>query len=180
MDPAEALEPSMPIADGSYSFGQDEEGRVEKRRRLTDRADIEHGCVFCLRIAKHQDLVVDDPLCVAFYDTTPLNPGHVLIVPRRHEPDFLALNSDERSMILKCAVDIRSNITEQFRPDGFNLGVNIGELAGQTIAHAHLHLIPRYRGDVPDPRGGIRWLIPERARYWDDSDRKRSSRSNPQ
>jgi len=69
------------------------------------------------------------------------------------------------------AVEVRETLATQFHPEGFNLGVNIGDAAGQTIGHAHLHLIPRYSGDVPEPRGGIRWIIPERAPYWIDQAR---------
>jgi ATP adenylyltransferase len=128
---------------------------------------LQGDCPFCQRLAARHDLIADTSLCAAFYDTTPLNPGHVLVVPRRHEPDFLALGSEERSEILRMAVELRALLHERYRPDGFNLGVNVGEAAGQTVGHAHLHLIPRYAGDVPDPRGGIRWLIPERAAYWE-------------
>ena len=123
-------------------------------------------CPFCRRIASDEGLLVAAPLCVAFFDTTPLNPGHVLGVPTRHEPDFLALETPELEAMLAMARRLRADLDARFHPDGFNLGVNVGEAAGQTIDHAHLHLIPRYVGDVADPRGGIRWLIPERAPYW--------------
>lgn len=124
-------------------------------------------CPFCERIAVPHDLLAESVLCVAFYDTTPLNPGHVLIVPHRHESDFLALFPEEHDAVLRMATQVRARLDEQFWPDGFNVGANVGEAGGQTVAHAHLHLIPRYWGDVPDPRGGIRCLIPERTRYWD-------------
>ena len=127
------------------------------------------GCPFCDLIATRQDLLADDAACVAFFDAFPLSPGHVLVVPRRHEPDFLALAPHECSAILRMAFDLRAVLESRFHPHGFNLGVNVGAAAGQTVGHAHLHLIPRYRGDVADPRGGIRWMIPERAPYWKDS-----------
>jgi diadenosine tetraphosphate (Ap4A) HIT family hydrolase len=63
---------------------------------------------------------------------------------------------------------LRRTITKKHRPDGFNTGLNAGEAAGQTVLHAHLHVIPRYRGDREDPRGGVRWIIPEKAQYWRD------------
>lgn len=128
---------------------------------------LQRDCPFCQRLAARHDLIVDTNLCAAFYDTTPLNPGHVLVVPRRHEPDFLVLGGEELGEILRTAVELRALLDQRYRPDGFNLGVNVGAAAGQTVGHAHLHLIPRYAGDVPDPRGGIRWLIPERAPYWE-------------
>ena len=129
-------------------------------------------CAFCTRLADPtSERLRESALCVWFFDTTPLNPGHALIVPRRHEVDFLALSREELSEALEMAVEVRETLATQFHPEGFNLGVNIGDAAGQTIGHAHLHLIPRYSGDVPEPRGGIRWIIPERAPYWIDQAR---------
>ncbi len=127
-------------------------------------ATTEDECPFCDRIAAQHGLLAASGMCVAFYGAKPLNPGHVLIDPYRHEPDFLALLPEERNAILRMAVELRPQLDEQHRPDGLNLGANIGEAAGQTIGQAHLHLIHRNWGDVPDPRGGTRCLIPERAR----------------
>ena len=124
------------------------------------------ACVFCERTSAG-NLLSENELAVAFFDGFPLSPGHALIIPRRHEPDFLALSEVERSGVWALVTPVRRAIEKRFQPDGYNLGVNVGEAAGQTIAHAHLHVIPRYAGDVPDPRGGIRWIIPQRARYWD-------------
>ena len=103
---------------------------------------------------------------VAIVDAFPLTPGHSLVLPRRHEPDFFALDADEREAVFALAWELKRILVERHQPDGFNLGVNVGDAAGQTVGHAHLHVIPRYRGDVPEPRGGIRWIIPEKAPYW--------------
>ena len=111
-------------------------------------------------------LVASNSLAAAFADGYPLTPGHTLIVPRRHEPDFLALSAAELSAIWGLVPPVCRDIEARARPDGYNIGVNVGEAAGQTVGHAHLHVIPRYRGDVEDPRGGIRWVIPGKARYW--------------
>ncbi len=124
------------------------------------------ACPFCDRIAAG-DVVAGNALAVAFPDAFPLTPGHTLVVPRRHEPDFLALTPEEQRDILALAAGVAARLARERGPDGYNLGVNVGAAAGQTVAHAHLHVIPRYRGDVGDPRGGIRWIIPERARYWE-------------
>lgn len=124
------------------------------------------GCVFCDRIAGGA-LAAENELAAAFPDAFPLNPGHSLIVPKRHEPDFLALREAEQVAILRLVQSVRREIEVRLGPAGFNLGVNVGEAAGQTVQHAHLHLIPRFPGDVSDPRGGIRWIIPARARYWE-------------
>jgi diadenosine tetraphosphate (Ap4A) HIT family hydrolase len=124
------------------------------------------ACVMCEH-ASGDGLVAANALAAAFADGFPVTPGHMLIVPRRHEPDFLALSSAEQAAIWALVGEVRRHIETRARPDGYNIGINIGEAAGQTVGHAHLHVIPRYRGDVEDPRGGIRWIIPSRARYWE-------------
>ena len=95
-----------------------------------------------------------------------MSPGHTLIVPRRHEPDFFALTAEEQAALVALVNPVRAALGEQFAPDAYNLGVNAGKAAGQTILHTHLHVIPRYAGDVAEPRGGVRWVLPETARYW--------------
>jgi diadenosine tetraphosphate (Ap4A) HIT family hydrolase len=126
------------------------------------------ACVFCDRLARGH-FVAENDLAAAFADSFPLNPGHCLLVPRRHEPDFLRLALDEQAAVWALIAPVRRHIDTMVTPDGYNIGVNLGEAAGQTVAHAHLHVIPRHRGDVADPRGGIRWIIPARARYWEHS-----------
>jgi diadenosine tetraphosphate (Ap4A) HIT family hydrolase len=123
------------------------------------------ACVFCERVVSG-DLLAGNALAAAFPDAFPLTPGHALVVPRRHEPDFLALTADEQAALWSLVPLVRAHVEARHRPDGWNLGVNVGEAAGQTVGHAHLHVIPRYAGDVADPRGGIRWIIPARAPYW--------------
>jgi diadenosine tetraphosphate (Ap4A) HIT family hydrolase len=103
---------------------------------------------------------------VALWDSYPLNPGHVLLVPRRHVASWFGTTGEERDEMLRLADAARMVVLKQHSPDGFNLGINDGAAAGQTVAHVHLHLIPRYCGDMPDPRGGVRWVIPDRAVYW--------------
>jgi len=103
---------------------------------------------------------------MALWDSYPLNPGHVLIVPRRHVASWFEATAAEREEMLRLADDARRIVVEKHGPDAFNLGINDGSAAGQTVPHVHLHLIPRYAGDVRDPRGGVRWIIPDRAAYW--------------
>jgi diadenosine tetraphosphate (Ap4A) HIT family hydrolase len=122
-------------------------------------------CPLCERVASGE-LVARNELAAAFPDAYPVSDGHVLIVPLRHEPSGLALSLDEQAAMLHLLAAARAWIEARFRPDGYNLGMNVGEAAGQTVAHAHLHLIPRYHGDAPDPRGGVRWVLPARAAYW--------------
>ena len=99
-------------------------------------------------------------------DRFPLTEGHTLVIPRRHVQSFFELTPEEHAAICELLVRAKAQIDEEFKPDGYNVGINDGAAAGQTIMHLHLHLIPRYLGDTADPRGGIRWIIPERADYW--------------
>jgi len=110
--------------------------------------------------------LVDGPVAIALWDRYPLNPGHVLIVPRRHVASWFEATTVEREDMLRLTDDARRVVMERHSPDGFTLGINDGVAAGQTVPHLHVHLIPRYRGDIPDPRGGVRWIIPDRAAYW--------------
>ena len=115
-------------------------------------------CPFCDRLQQGHLLASND-LAAAFLDAYPLNPGHALIVPRRHESDFFALSEVERRAMWLLVDEVRGAIQEEHQPDGYNIGANAGAAAGQTIEHAHIHVIPRYRGDVEDPRGGIRRVL---------------------
>jgi diadenosine tetraphosphate (Ap4A) HIT family hydrolase len=99
-------------------------------------------------------------------DAHPLSPGHTLIVSRRHVGSFFELTPAERTAITDLLDLARRDIVERLRPDAFNVGINDGPAAGQSIPHVHVHLIPRYRGDRANPRGGVRWVIPEKADYW--------------
>ena len=105
-------------------------------------------------------------LAAALLDRFPVSEGHTLVVPVRHEPDFSALSPDEEKAVWSLAREVIERLKGDKAPNGFNIGVNIGEAAGQTVGHAHLHVIPRYTGDVADPRGGVRHVIPAKAAYW--------------
>jgi len=106
----------------------------------------------------------DDAL--AFLDGFPVAEGHTLLVPRRVVASLEELTAEEDAELWQAVRIVRGLLQERYNPDGFNIGINEGAAAGQTIAHAHIHIIPRYKGDRPDPRGGIRWIFPEKARYW--------------
>lgn len=125
-------------------------------------------CPFCKRIAK-RDFLFATPLAVVLYDRFPLNPGHCLLVPKRHVASLFEMTELERADLFEMLPGLKDFIEEQFHPAAFNLGMNIGRAAGQTVDHAHLHLIPRFEGDVQDPRGGVRQVIPARARYWEEN-----------
>ena len=123
------------------------------------------GCIFCERVGSGP-LLAENDLAVGFRAGYPVSPGHVLVVPRRHEPDFFALSPDEHAAMVALLPEVRRLIDSEHSPDAYNVGVNAGKAAGQTILHAHFHVIPRYAGDVDEPRGGVRWVLPATARYW--------------
>ncbi|MFH1436554.1 MAG: HIT family protein [Pseudomonadota bacterium] len=124
-----------------------------------------HTCPLCERL-KAGDVIVQTELAAAIKDAYPVSPGHTLIVPKRHEPSYFALSAKEATALLELLELAKLILESERQPDGYNIGINEGVAAGQTVFHVHLHLIPRYEGDVPDPRGGIRWIKPERAKYW--------------
>jgi len=101
-------------------------------------------------------------------DAYPLSSGHTLVMPCRHEPDLLSLTSEESAELWSFAIELCRQITADFAADALTVAVNAGAAAGQTVAHVHLHIVPRHGGDVPDPRGGIRWVLPDHAAYWED------------
>jgi diadenosine tetraphosphate (Ap4A) HIT family hydrolase len=123
------------------------------------------ACIFCGE-RRDSDALAANELAIAIPAGFPVSPGHALIVPRRHEPDFFSLSADEQAAVIALVNPVRTVLDRQFGPDAYNLGVNAGKAAGQTILHTHLHVIPRYAGDVAEPRGGIRWVLPETAQYW--------------
>lgn len=99
-------------------------------------------------------------------DLHPVTPGHVLVIPVRHVEDFFGMTREEKTDCAALVEELRGRIlNEDPSVAGFNVGVNCGEAAGQTVMHAHVHLIPRRRGDTPRPRGGVRGVIPEKMAY---------------
>ena len=111
-------------------------------------------CIFC-NLPKEK-VIDENDLAVAFYDAYPVNEGHVLIIPKRHVETYFDATQDEKNAISLLLARAKEKLDERFHPDGYNIWVNVGAAAGQTIFHLHVHLIPRYAGDVPDPRGGVR------------------------
>jgi diadenosine tetraphosphate (Ap4A) HIT family hydrolase len=103
-------------------------------------------------------------------DGFPISPGHTLIIPKRHIGSFFEMDYNESNAIDSLLCMAKTFIEREFKPDGYNIGINDGPAAGQTVPHLHIHLIPRYNGEVKDPRGGVRWIIPEKADYWTKED----------
>jgi diadenosine tetraphosphate (Ap4A) HIT family hydrolase len=119
------------------------------------------SCPFCAC----EERLCSNALAYARFDKFPVNRGHVLIMPLRHVADFFETTPEEKQAMLNLLEDAKALLDAQFHPDGYNFGVKFGEAAGQTIFHVHLHLIPRYRGDVEHPRGGVRGVIPSQQNY---------------
>jgi len=121
-------------------------------------------CPFCQ--ADPARVLYESTLAIALTDAFPVNPGHCLVIPRRHVGSWFDTTDDERREMLARLDEAKVAVECSHQPAGCNIGINEGVAAGQTVAHLHIHLIPRYVGDVADPRGGIRWVLAERADYW--------------
>ena len=122
-------------------------------------------CLFCS--IPGEQILIECPLALAKRDGHPVSKGHTLIIPRRHVVSFFDTTEEERQAMLKLLDEAKAMLDRAHNPDGYNIGINNGAAAGQTVMHLHIHLIPRYAGDKPDPRGGVRWIFPEKAAYWE-------------
>lgn len=123
------------------------------------------GCIFCA-LRDGQSVILRNKLAFAVRDTTPVTRLHSLVLPYRHVPTYFTLDDEELAASNELLRHLRSEIVKTDPSvEGFNIGANVGAVSGQTIFHCHIHLIPRRRGDVPDPRGGVRAVIPEKMRY---------------
>jgi diadenosine tetraphosphate (Ap4A) HIT family hydrolase len=122
-------------------------------------------CHYCTLAAAR--IVDESALSIAFKDAFPISPGHTLIIPRRHTDSFFDLTQQEREDMLDLLTRVKNHLQDELNPQGFNVGFNEGFAAGQTVMHTNIQLIPRFKGDVAEPRGGIRWLFPEKAVFWD-------------
>ena len=112
-------------------------------------------CELCLPA----QIVAENAAAYARYDSNSLARGHVIVVPRRHVADFFAMTAEEQGAVLALLNEARRLVQAKYAPDGYNVGVNVGKAAGQSRMHVHVHLIPRYAGDVPDPAGGVRRVL---------------------
>jgi ATP adenylyltransferase len=121
-------------------------------------------CPFC-NPEPERELILESAKAYAMYDKFPVSNGHALIIPKRHCADYFQLSFKEQSACWFILNKTKEILMKKFSPDGFNIGININESAGQTIPHVHIHLIPRYYGDVEIPEGGVRGVIPEKRIY---------------
>lgn len=115
-------------------------------------------CIFCH--LPQASIILENDLAVAFWDIHPVSQGHLPVIPRTHRSNFFDLSEEELLAINRLIHAGKTLIDQQYHPDGYNVGANVGLYGGQTVMHCHLHLIPRYRGDDPNPAGGIRKMLP--------------------
>ncbi|MDH5544836.1 MAG: HIT family protein [Gammaproteobacteria bacterium] len=126
------------------------------------KRDPNNPCLFC---KDPRGVTLENELAYSARDSFAVSPGHTLVIPRRHVASFFELTPDEINACMDLIARERESIDKEFKPDGYNIGVNIGQAAGQSIFHVHIHIIPRYKGDVENPQGGVRHVIPKNAHY---------------
>ena len=125
-----------------------------------------HDIFFCMTSPfLNKDRIIENEYAFAIYDGFPVAKGHSLVVPKRQVKEIFELNKEEYESCFELVRKVKDLLITKFKPEGFNIGVNCGEVAGQTVFHAHIHVIPRYKGDVPNPRGGVRNIIPGKGDY---------------
>ena len=123
-------------------------------------------CPFCTLPASR--IVNENDWAVLVRDAYPVSPGHSLVIPKRHIGSWFEATEEERTAMLALIDEAKAMIDAEISPNSYNIGINDGPAAGQTVPHLHMHLIPRFQGDVADPRGGVRWVIADKAKYWGD------------
>ena len=121
-------------------------------------------CFFCKSI-ESKDYVLENDSAIARFDDFPVNKGHLEVMPKRHIKDWWKTTTEERLAIFSLLDEAKKLVDEKYHPDAYNIGMNLGEKAGQSVMHLHVHLIPRYDGDVPNPRGGVRGIIKDKQNY---------------
>lgn len=127
-------------------------------------------CPFCTLQTEpsQRQLRFENSVGFVIRDGYPITNGHTLIIPKRHVGSFFEITPEERQALFELVDLAKAELDTEFQPASYNIGINDGEAAGQTIAHLHIHLIPRYNDPNKDPRGGVRWLVPEKADYWSE------------
>lgn len=119
-------------------------------------------CPFC---AGDLEVIMHNDVAYAIYDKYPVSQGHLLVIPKRHVASYFETTREEKLALWGLLEDCKEFLDKSLHPDGYNVGINIGQTAGQTVPHLHIHLIPRYVGDMEDPRGGVRGVIPDKQKY---------------
>jgi diadenosine tetraphosphate (Ap4A) HIT family hydrolase len=121
-------------------------------------------CRFCLSKPGRR-IMIEGKYGFAAWDRHPVSEGHFLVIPYRHVADYFEINDDEREELWRLVAEGKNLADEKYNPDGYNVGINVGIWAGQSIPHVHIHVIPRYKGDVENPKGGVRGVIPQNKLY---------------
>ena len=121
-------------------------------------------CFFC-KCLDEKNYELENEYAIARYDDFPVNKGHLEVITKRHIKDWWDTTPEEKLAIFELLDKAKEIVEYKYNPDGYNIGMNLGESAGQTLMHLHVHLIPRYVGDVADPRGGVRGVIPDKKIY---------------
>jgi diadenosine tetraphosphate (Ap4A) HIT family hydrolase len=129
-------------------------------------------CPLCAdKDCTHKDMIIEDgraienELAYVLTDSNPVSLGHCLIIPRRHVAEFFEATKEEKIALFDLIDEMKRIIDKRHHPDGYNIGVNIGKAAGQSVPHIHIHMMPRYVGDIENPRGGVRGVIPSKQKY---------------
>ena len=125
--------------------------------------DIE-PCYFCSLPSDR--IILETELSIVIFDAFPVSEGHTLIITKRHIESIFDATREEQIDLLANLEEAKKILDKKFSPDGYNIGINDGEAAGQTVMHLHTHLIPRFSGDKEQAKGGVRWIFPEKANYW--------------
>ena len=125
-------------------------------------------CPFCTlqTESSQRHLCFENEVGFVIRDGYPITQGHTLVIPKRHVGSFFDITPEERQALFELIDLAKADLDKAFKPASYNIGINDGEAAGQTIAHLHIHLIPRYNELGKDTRGGVRWIVPEKADYW--------------
>ena len=124
-----------------------------------------NNCPFCTLPTER--IIDSNEYGLTIRDGFPVSTGHTLLIPKRHIGSWFEISKEEQFALLDLLARAKTVLQEEHSPDGYNIGINDGSAAGQTVPHLHIHLIPRYKGDQEDVRGGVRWVIPEKAKYWE-------------
>lgn len=122
-------------------------------------------CLFCNWKNNKDKIILENELVFAGFDEFAVTKGHMLFITKRHIKDFFESTPEEKEAIFDLMDQAKKMIDDKFHPTGYNIGMNCGKSAGQTVMHLHVHLIPRYDGDVENPRGGVRGVIPQKQNY---------------
>ena len=134
------------------------------RTDFKEKYTLSNGCPFC-KLNPKVELVSESATAVAFFDGYPVSKGHTLIIPKRHVANYFDLTDEEQQDLWHMVNHCKTILEKRFHPNGFNVGINVNQAAGQSVFHVHIHLIPRYKGDVENPKGGVRGVIPRKQSY---------------